>query len=63
MLVNTKLFRFFQIFFEVEAVLPCSGSVFFNVCYPANANGFSVYGNSIFLVRTILLLLKIISVV
>ena len=56
-------FYFFQIFLKVEAVLPNSGSVFFNILYPASANGFSAYGNSIFLVRAILLLLEIISVI
>ena len=53
----------FHIFFEAEAVLPYSGSVFFNILYPANANGFSAYGNSMFLVRAILLLLEIISII
>ena len=37
--------------------------VFFNILYSANANRFSAYGNSIFLVRAILLLLEIISVI
>ena len=56
-------FRFFQTFFKVEAVLPYSGSLFFNILYRANANGFSAYGNSILLVRAILLLLEIINVI
>ena len=54
---------FFQIFFQVEAVLPYSGSLFFSILYPASANEFSAYGNSIVLVRAILLLLEIISVI
>ena len=58
-----QFFRFFQVFFKVEAVLPYSGTVFFNILYPANANGFSAYGNNIFMVRAILLLLEIISVI
>ena len=39
-------FLFFQIFLKVEAVLPHSGSVFFNMLYPANAKQFSTYDNS-----------------
>ena len=62
MLVDTNLFRFFQIFFKMEAVLRYSESVFFNIIYPANG-WFSAYGNSTFLVRAILLLLEIISVI
>ena len=46
----------------MEAVLPYSKSVFFNIIYPAGANEFSAYGNSIFIVGAILLLLEIISV-
>ena len=57
-------FRFFQIFFKVEAVLlPYSKSVFFNILYPASVNEFSAYGNNIFLVGSIMLLLEIISVI
>ena len=63
MLVDANLFLFFQIFFKVEAVLRYSGRVFFNTLYPADAKVFSAYRNSIFLVRTILLLLEIISVI
>ena len=55
-----QFFRFFQIFFKVEAVLLYSKSVFFNILYPASANEFSACGNSVFLVGTILLLLEII---
>ena len=63
-LAEPKLFRLFQIFFKVEAeLLPYSGSVFFNVLYPVNANRFSANVNSIFLVRAIFLLLEIISVI
>ena len=54
---------FFQIFFKVQATLPYSESVFFNVFYPTNANEFSAYGNSTFLFGAILLLLEIISVI
>ena len=61
--MDNNFFRFFQIFFKVEAVLPYSGRVFFNVLYPANAKGFSAYGDSIFLVRAILLLLEVIRVI
>ena len=57
-----QYFSFIQTFFKVEDVLPYSKSVFFNILYPAGANEFSDYGNSIFLVRDILLLLEIISV-
>ena len=56
-------FLFSQIFFKVEAVLPYIKGVFFNILYPASANEFSAYGNSIFLVRAILLLLEIINVI
>ena len=35
----------------------------FNIRYPANANGFSAYGNSSFLVKAVLLLLEIINVI
>ena len=58
-----QFFSIFQIFFKVEAVLPYSKTVFFNVLYPASANKFSSYGKSIFLIRDILLLLEIISVI
>ena len=58
-----QFFRFFQMFFKTEAVLPYSGSLFFGIHYWANANGFSAYGNSILLVRAILLLLEIINVI
>ena len=54
---------FSEQFFKVEAVLPYSNSVFLNILYRASANEFSAYGNSIFLVRAILLLLEIISVI
>ena len=47
----------------MEAVLPYTGSVFFNILYPANSNGFSANGNITFLARAILLLLEIISVI
>ena len=63
MLVDTNLFQFFQVFFKVEAVLRHSGNLFFNILYPANANGFSAYGNGIFFLRAILLLLEIISLI
>ena len=63
MLVDTNLFRFFKIFFKMEGVLRYSGSVFFNIIYPANARWFSAYGNSTFLARAILLLLEIISII
>ena len=33
-----QFFSIFQIFFEVEAVLPYSKSVFFNILYWASAN-------------------------
>ena len=56
-------FRFFQIFFKVEVVLPYSKSVFFNILYPASANEFSAYGNNIFLVGALMLLLEIINVI
>ena len=56
-------FRFFQIFFKVEVMLPYSESIFFNILYPASANVFFAYGNSSFLVRALLLLLEIISVI
>ena len=40
------------------------GSLFLNILYPANANRFFAYGNSIFFfVRAILLVLEIISVI
>ena len=55
--------RFFQIFFKVKAVLPYSKSVFFNILYLASANKFSAYGNSIFLVRVILLLVENLNVI
>ena len=61
--MDTNFFRFFQIFFKVEAALPYSKNVFFNILYPASANEFSAYGNSIFLVGAILLLLEINSVI
>ena len=61
--MDTISFDFFQIFFKVEAVLPYSKSVFFNILYPASVNEFSAYGNSIFLVGAILLLLETISVI
>ena len=38
----------------MEPVLPYSKSVFLNILYPASANEFSAYGNSIFLVGAIL---------
>ena len=61
MLADTKLF---QIFLKMEAeVLPYSWSVFFNILYSVNANRFSAKGNSVFLVRAILLLSEIISVI
>ena len=61
MLADTKLF---QIFLKMEAeVLPYSGSVFFNILYLVNANRFSAKGNSVFLVRAIILLSEIISVI
>ena len=56
-------FRFFQIHFKVEAVLRYNKSTFFNIFYPAGTNQFSGYGNCIFWVRAILLLLEIISVI
>ena len=56
-------FSIFSDFFKVEAVLPYSKSLFFNILYTANANRFSAYGNSIILVRAILLLLEIINVI
>ena len=40
-------FQFFQIFFKVQAVLLYSGSVFFNILYLANSNGFSACENTI----------------
>ena len=58
-----QFFPIFQIFFKVEAVLPHSESVFFYILYRASANEFSAHGNSIFLVKTILLLLEMISVI
>ena len=58
-----QVFSIFQIFFKVEAALPYRKSVFLIVLYPANANEFSDYGNSSFLVRAILLLLEISSVI
>ena len=61
--MDTNFFQFFQIFFKAEAVLPYSGSVFFNILYRANSKGYYAYGNSIFLVRAILLLLEIIRVI
>ena len=42
------MFRFFQIFFKVEAGLSYSKSIFFNILYPASANELSADGNSIF---------------
>ena len=61
--MDCNVFRFFQIFFKVEAVLSYNGNVFFNILYPANGNGFSAYENIIILVRAILLLLQIISAI
>ena len=55
-------FRFFLIFFKVEAVLPYSKSIFFNILYPAGANEIFAYGNNFF-VTAILLLLEIIGVI
>ena len=47
----------------MEAVLPYNKSAFFTILYPASANELSAYGNSIFLVGVVLLLLEIISVI
>ena len=47
----------------MEAMLPCSGTEFLNILFSTSANGFSAYGDSIFVVRPILLLLEIISVI
>ena len=47
-------------FFKMEAVVPYSESPFFNIIYPASGNEFSACGDSVFLVRAILLLLEII---
>ena len=44
-------------------MLPYSGNAFFNIRYPANANGFPTQGSIIFLLRAIFLLLEIISVI
>ena len=52
-----------QAFFKVDAMLPYSKSVFFNNLCPATAKEFSANGNSMFLFRTILLLLEITSVI
>ena len=59
--MDTNFFRFFQIFLKVKAVLPYSESVFFNILYPADANGFSPYRHSIFFfwLNIFLLLLEI----
>ena len=54
---------FFQIFFKVETPCPYNKSSFFNILYPASANECSAYENSIFLVRSTLLLSEIISVI
>ena len=56
-------FPFFQMFFKVEAVLPYSKCLFYNIFYRASANEFSAYGNSMFLVGAISLLLEIIGVI
>ena len=56
-------FRYYPCIFQVEAILLYSKSVFFNILYPASVNEFSANGNSIFLVRAILLLLEVISVI
>ena len=61
--MDTNFFQFFQIFFKAEAVLPYSGSVFFNILYRANSKEYYAYRNSIFLVRAFLLLLEIIRVI
>ena len=63
--MDTSFFKFSQIFFKVEAVILCSNSVFFNILFPASANGFSAYGNSILqtVFRAILWLLGIISLI
>ena len=63
LLVDTKFFLFFQVFSKVEAMIPYSKSVSPNILYPARANEFPVYGNSVFLNGAILLLLEIISVI
>ena len=49
--------------FKVEALLPYSGSLFFNIFYPANTSRFSAKRSSIFFFRAILLLLEIIGVI
>ena len=43
-----EFFQFFQIFFNVEAVLQYSKSLFFNILYPASANEFSAYEKQYF---------------
>ena len=58
-----QFFRFFQIFFKVEAVLPYCKSVFFNILYPASANEFSACGNRIFWSELFCWVLEIISVI
>ena len=39
---------FLPIFFKVETVFPYNRISFFNILYPASANEFSAYENSIF---------------
>ena len=43
-------------FFKMEAMLSYSGTVVLNFLYSARANGFYASGDSIFVVRPILLL-------
>ena len=52
-------FNFIQIFFNAEVVVPYNESVFLNILYTTSANELSACGNSIILVRAILLLLEI----
>ena len=64
--IPASVYHFFSIFSDIfSSGSPASvqRKPIFNILYQANANGFSAYGNSIFWVRAILLLLEIISVI
>ena len=60
LLVDTKFLDFIQIFLKVEAAFWYSGNLYFNILYPMQLvqTDFLLSGNSIFLVRAILLLVE-----
>ena len=52
------IFSIYQRFFKVEAAFQCSQNVFFNILYPASADGFSALMKQYFLVRATSLLVE-----